>query len=157
MGTYASYADVQARIPGRSISATTKPSSTQVDAWVEEAEAMILGSLGAAGITAPASSLTNPGKIVRAWVCDYAEGMTRMAYASAGGDGANQDGKDLRESFRALTVNIRRSPQDYGAMLSAGSIGTEKSFCRGANVDTTADDYLAPEFERDPDDQSGAF
>lgn len=146
--TWAVLADVQARLAGRTISATSKPTSTQVEAWIAEAEAMLTGSLGAAGLPLPAAGATG-ATIMRAWVCDYAEGRTRMAYASAGGDGSNDDGKDQVEGFRQLTVNIRRYPTDYGAMLAAGDAPDGASRCRGSNTDTTATTYTAPEFERD--------
>jgi hypothetical protein len=146
--TYAVLSDVQARIPGRAISALTKPSTAQVEKWIAEAEAMLAGSLGAADIPLPEVDTTG-ASIMCAWECDYAEGHARMAYASAGGDGTNDDGKDLVESFKTLTVNIRRHPSDYGAMLASGDAPEGTSKCRGSNADTEADDYIAPEFERD--------
>lgn len=109
---------------------------------------MLLGSLGAAAIPPPETGSTG-ATIMTAWECDYAEGHARMAYASAGGDGGNDDGKDLVESFKTLTVNIRKYPTDYGAMLAAGDAPAGSSKCRGSNADTSADDYIAPEFERD--------
>jgi hypothetical protein len=145
---YAVATDVQARIPGRIISTTSKPSTTQVEAWIAEADAMLSGSLAAGGIPLPEVA-TNGATIMRAWECDYAEGRARMAYASAGGDGANDDGKDMIESFKTLLTNIRRYPSDYGSMLSAGGDAPEgTSKCRGSNADTSADNYIAPEFER---------
>jgi hypothetical protein len=145
--TFAALSDVQARLSGRTISATSKPSSTQVETWIAEAEAMLLGSLGAAEIPQPEVG-SNGARILCVWECDFAEGHTRMAYASAGGDGSNDDGKDLVESFRQLTLNIRRYPSDYGAMLASGDAPEGTSKCRGSNTDTTADDYIAPEFAR---------
>lgn len=145
---YAVLSDVQARLSGRTIAALSKPSSTQVETWLAEAAAMLAGSLGAAGLPLPEVG-TNGALIMTAWECDYAEGRTRMAYASAGGDGTNDDGKDLVEGFRQLTVNIRRYPSDYGAMLASGNAPEGSSKCRGSNTDTEADDYIAPEFERD--------
>jgi hypothetical protein len=144
---YAVLNDVQARIPARTLSATSKPSATNVEDWIAEADAMLCGSLAAGDIPLPDAG-TAGATIMRAWECDYAEGRARMAYASAGGDGSNNDGKDLVESFKTLTVNIRRHPSDYGAMLAGGDAPEGSTKCRGSNADTSADDYIAPEFER---------
>lgn len=149
MGTYALIGDVQARLAGRpTFGASTKPSQAQVEAWIDEAEAMLTGSLGAADISLPSAG-TAGAKIVRSWVCDYAEGHARMAYAAAGGDGGNDDGKDLVQHFRDLLVNVRRFPSEYGPMLAGGAAVEGTSKIRGSNTDTAADDYIAPEFERD--------
>jgi hypothetical protein len=144
MGTYALIDDVQARLAGRpAFGSDTKPSQAQVETWIDEAEAFVAAAVGAAGIGMPSAGEAGV-KLVRSWVCDYAEGHVRMAHAV---DVGNEDGRDLVVSFRELLVNIRRYPGEYGAMLAGGSSGGGTKI-RGTNTDTTADDYIAPEFER---------
>ena len=136
--SWATYSDVQSRIPGRTIDATTKPSSTEVSAWVDEGEAEIYATLQAAGIDPTACAGAVALKILRSWVCDYAEGHARMAYASAGGDGQNDDGKDILERFYKRLDDILANPSRYGAMLSAGTSPTDTLRVRGSTPSTDA-------------------
>lgn len=150
MGVYADFLDVQARIPYREIGATTLPSQVNVDEWIDEAEAMLNGVLAAAGLSSPYTT-TNAKNILRSWVVDYAEGMVRQAYASAGGDGANDDGKDKIERFEKRLNDILASPSQYGAMLGGGDAPESSRGVRGHVLDNSdgksVSDY-APVFER---------
>lgn len=142
--TYAALSDVQARLPGRTFSATSKPTIAQVEAWLEEAEAMVLGSIRAAQIAVPGVA-DDGAKIIRSWMVDYAEGHTRQAHAAGAGVNASDDGKDMVDAFRELLVNVRRYGSDYGPMLANGA-ATGAVAIRAPNTDQAADDYIAPQF-----------
>jgi hypothetical protein len=148
MGTYAVIGDVQARLAGRpTFSAATKPTREQVEAWIDEAEAYLTGTIVAAGSPMP-DATTGGGKIVRSLTCDYAEAHARMAHASAGGDGGNDDGKDLLDKFYGKLAEISREATRWASMLASGAEVEGATKIRGSNSNTAADDYIAPEFER---------
>lgn len=157
MGTYASYSDVAARLPYRTIGASSKPTSTQVEQWITEAEAMLTGALARAGISYPVTG--GGAEIMKSWAADFAEGRTRQAYAAAGGDGGNDDGKDLIEAFRDLVrVQIPGDPPGFEAMLWTASSSTTRRL-RGHVLDnadglTISDGDFAPTFTKsDAEDQ----
>lgn len=118
MGTYVTVSHLSARIPYRTISGATSPSTTQVDYWIEESEAILHGALAAAGYSGPFDG-TDQINILRSWCLDYVEGRFRMAYAAAGGDGRNDDGKDLIKRFEDRLDWIRANPSATGAVLGA--------------------------------------
>lgn len=120
MGTYATSADVTRNIPGRSIGETTTPSTTDIDAWISQAEAMLTGALVAGGVSTPITN-ANGILIMEAWAVLYAEGHARMTVAAGLGDGANDDGKDLIEQFNKVLDDIRADPAGIEAMLSGGA------------------------------------
>jgi hypothetical protein len=148
MAEYAALTDVQARLAGRTIDASSLPSSTQVEGWLDEAEAELNGTLISAGLPAPYDS-AHAKTILGRWVTDYAEGRTRRAYASAGGDSTAQDGKDLIETWdrRLHDIVTPPGPSRYEAVLSAASASSSASSLRAANTDPDADDYIDAEFE----------
>lgn len=147
MGTYVSTSHLEARIPYRTVSGSTSPSTTQVDYWIDEAEALIHGALSAVGLDGPFSD-ADQVKILRSWCLDYVEGRFRMAYAAAGGDGRNDDGKDLVERFEDRLSWIRSNGSSAQAMLSieAGSsdVATPRSFW----TNRTAGQNLTPTFKK---------
>lgn len=144
MGTYADITNVQARLPGRSITSTSKPSQAQIEAWIDEAEAYLGAAIEGGGGSLPDVG-SRGATILRSLVCDYAEAHTRMAHAAAGGDGANDDGKDSLDKWYGKLAEIERGNSGWVASMTSSS----ESKIRGSNTNTTADDYIAPEFERD--------
>src|SRR3990167_10063565 len=120
MGTYAATSDIQARLPGFTLSTSTKPSSTQVSQWITEAEAELEGAMLAGGLTVPNTN-TRGIEILKSWASDYAEGHARQALAAAGGDGGNDDGKDLTQRFEDRIQDILSNAARYGQMLEGGS------------------------------------
>lgn len=144
MATYATILDVQARLPGRSITSSSKPSQLQIETWLDEAEAYLAGAIEGGGGSLPTVG-SRGATILRSLVCDYAEAHTRMAHAAAGGDGGNDDGKDLLDKWYGKLNEIERGNAGWVASMTS----TDTSKIRGANTDTSADDYLAPEFNRD--------
>jgi len=145
--TYTAATDVAARVPGRTIGASSKPTTTQVETWLYEGEALLMGALYAGGIDAPTAGTTG-GKIMTSWATDYGEAHTRMSWAATAGD-ENKDGESILERFHKLIQDIFDNPARYQAMLNAGASSSDTTQMRGANTDTTADDYIEEEFERD--------
>lgn len=134
MGTYASTSDIAARLPYRTIDSNSKPTSTQVGQWITEAEAMLTAALDTCQITTPVTN-SNGIELLKSWACDYAEGRTRMAYANSGGDGGNDDGKDLIENFKELIDKILDNPTMYSAMFNAGDAEASSRRVRGYVLD----------------------
>jgi hypothetical protein len=114
---YATTDHVQAALPGRTISASSKPTLAQVTAWIEEGDARLNAVLARAGVETPVED-AQALVILRSWTMLYAEGRTRMAFASGGGDGTNDDGKDLIAKFDELLQWIRENPTAAAAELS---------------------------------------
>ena len=153
MGTYVSTAQVNARLPYRTIDGSSSPTSTQVSEWIDEAEALIHGALNAAEVTTPITG-TDGIKIMRSWVLDYSVGRTRIAFASAGGDGSNDAGIEDIERFNDRVTDILNNPSRYSAMLNAGSGGSAARQIRGVQTDNDDDlsvsgGDFAPTFTRD--------
>ena len=148
MGTWAAYTDVAARIPYRTIGTSSKPTSTQVEAYITQAEHALEGALLAGGCTLPGGS-DDGADVMAMWVLDYAEGMTRQAYAAAGGDGGNDDGQDLIDRFLGLLDKIRENPSWYDALLNGGDSGDSARRCLGYVLDN-ADEKTIADGDFDP-------
>jgi len=153
MGTYVSTAQVSARLPYRTIDGSSSPTSTQVSEWIDEAEALLHGALNAAEVTTPITG-TDGVKIMRSWVLDYAVGRTRIAFASAGGDGGNDAGIEDVDRFNERVTDILNYPMRYSAMLNAGSGSSSSRQIRGVQTDNDDDlsvsnGDFAPTFSRD--------
>jgi len=133
-----SYTDVGARIPHKDIGASTEPSLATVDAWIESAEAKINNVLAFAGLTVPIATVQHMEEL-KALSIDYAEGRTRRAYAAAGGDGANDDGKDLIEAFEAALTAMKENPASTLAYFSGGSVAAGDSRVRGTTAGNSND------------------
>jgi len=147
---YATTSDVQARLPGFTLTATSQPTLAQVAQWIVEAEAMLDGALVSAGLSAPNTDARGV-EILKSWACDYAEGHARTARASEGGDGANDDGRALIEAFRDLIKNIPSQAGSYAQMLQAGAAAGRR--VRGYAIDnddgrTIANGDFAPAFTK---------
>lgn len=143
---YASVSDVQAHLPGRTISASTKPSISQMEAWITETEAMLNGALRASGLPAPYAG--EPASILKSWTVSRVEGLVRMAHAATGGDGSNDDGKDLVEQFNTLLRDIRDNPSWYGAVLGGGDAPSTSVRLKSAWTDGASTPYQ-PTFTRE--------
>jgi len=147
---YATTSDVQARLPGFTLNTTSKPTLAETTQWLVEADAMLNGALLAAGLTSPNTN-AHGVEILKAWTADYAEAHVRMARASAGGDGTNDDGKDQLQAFRDLLLDIRKNPTTYGEMLEGGAAPAAARHMRGYALDNDDDvdvEDLAPTFTR---------
>jgi hypothetical protein len=120
MGAYAQVADVTRRIPYLPISSVSKPSSSDIEEWIDEAEAQLEGAALGVGIT-PASLTTRGKRLFRTWATNYAEGMVRQSNASSGGDGDNDDGTEKLLGFRETLIRFSEDPGGMDAMLTDGS------------------------------------
>lgn len=134
---YSTYTNVTKRVPYRSVDATSTPSSTDVNTWLERAEAKLHAALISGGIATPITS-THGVSVMKDWTEDYAEGRLRKAYASADGDGDNEDGEDLIEAFRELCKDIVNNPHIYDAMLNNAATEATRRV-RGYVTDNTED------------------
>ena len=143
--SYSGAVEVADRLPYRSITTSTKPSTGDVDRWGAKASAILDGVLAAAQVAVPVIH-TGGVAIVSEWTTDYAEGRYRMALASAGGDGDNDDGKDLIEGFKLLMTEITASPSHFQAMLNGGASSDATRQLRG-NVTDNADGKSVSDFE----------
>jgi hypothetical protein len=120
MGAYAQVADVTSRMPYTTLSGTSKPSTTDIERWIDEAEAKLEGA--ALGVGIQPSSITTRGKMLfTSWAADYAEGRARRALAAAGGDGDNDDGVAELVGFRETIDQFATDPGGMDAMLTDGS------------------------------------
>lgn len=131
MGTYATSSDLVPRIGGRPLTSTSKPSTTQVDDWITEAESQLTAALTAAGIGVPAA-LTDGGNHLKVWTIDFAEGHFRMSHAAAGGDGDNDDGQKLLDKFEERIQDIRTDSSWYDALLNGGASSATSQVARGS-------------------------
>lgn len=141
---YAVIGDISARLPGRTFSATSKPTTSQVEGWIAETEAALDGALAGAGMSVPFTD-ASAVLILKSWVGECVEGRVRMAHASLGGDASNEDGKDMVERFFSRLDDIDAHASRYSAMLSAGAASTATVKVRGSN----ADGLIEPIFTRD--------
>jgi len=158
MGTYASVSDVQARLPSRTIGASTKPSTTQVGEFIDQGEALLTGALMGADVAVPITDTTGIEQM-KSWATDFAEGLTREAYASAQGDDDVNAGADKIKAFRDLLDEIKNDGDRYYKMLWGGATSESTAKTRGyvlRNDDgkTVADDDFVPTFyKQDPSSQ----
>ena len=116
---YADLDSLRGRSPHRTIDANSKPTATEVQAWLDEGQAILDSELKAGEMPAPYSD-ADAVKVLRTIVLNYAEGRLRQAYATAGGDHTNTDGLDQIDRFYASIDDIRKNPQRWGAVLGAG-------------------------------------
>lgn len=119
MPAYGSVVAVASRA-GRGVpTEETTPSYSAVSAWLDEAEAELLGAILAGG--GPASYVAgSPGALqVRAKVELYVSGLFRGAHAGAGGDGTNDDGQELRQAWDAYLDRLRSNTGNILASFDA--------------------------------------
>lgn len=112
--------DVQDRLPYRKITDDSTPSTGTVLKWIEEGEAMIDNSLRSNAIVVPVTDARGVVHL-RSLSIDYAEAHTRMAYAASGGDGDNDDGLELLETFQNTLIDMENDPVSWAAKLTGGS------------------------------------
>lgn len=117
MPTWAAATDIQARLTYETIGASTNPSTTQVEAWIDEAEARIRGVLRAAGLSTTYSD-TDSVNILTHHVSDYVEGRVRLAWGSGtGGVDDTEAGERLIEKFDAFIAELRTGGIQLGSEL----------------------------------------
>jgi hypothetical protein len=148
----ATYSDVQPRVPTFAISESSEPSTTQVNAWIDEAEAKINNALKAGGITTPVANGEGV-EALKALTIDYAEARVRRAAVPAGTAEAGE-GVAMLEAFEAVLKDMRLDPQGWSAMLGGGSAAADTQRLRSHvthDVDGRSrdDDAFAPTFTKE--------
>ena len=122
---YAIAADVQARLAGRTISATSKPNTDQVTAWIAETEAELNGELRAARFTVPVGG-TDPLLVAKAKVVSRVCARILEAY-SAGADFDEDDlARGLNAEWNDFIEAIRSNPGRIGELLGQ-SVGGSRN------------------------------
>jgi len=155
LGTYATNADVQARLPWVTFGVSTKPSTTQIDSWITEAEGVLTAALKAAQVSTPVTD-ANGIQLCKSIVLDFAEGRTRIALSSGVESDTGQVGVQMIKDFRELIEKIAAGPgaSMWGAMMSGGNLGSSNCAVRGHVIDnadgeTISDGDFDPVFEKD--------
>lgn len=120
MGDYADAAThVQPLLGGRTFGASAIVTTAQADAWIDQAERELIGTIAAGGgSTDYTADTTHAVLIIREWVSMFVAGKCRMAYASAAGDSDNDDGRQEVEDWRELLQAIRSNPIPYVQLLA---------------------------------------
>lgn len=149
---YATYDDVQARNPYRTLGASTKPSTTNVTTWIGEAEAIIDGILSATGLTSPCVN-TGGIKILRNKVTSYVTGLVKQAYANAGGDGGDDGQKEI-DAFEAFIMELATDSVKWGGILQAGAAGDSAIKAR-SHVTNNADSLTVSNGDFEPEYEKG--
>ena len=123
---YATSSDVAARV-GRTLSATSAPTTTQVTEWITQAEAELNGALDAQGITNPITD-SDGINFVKPYVCARAA-MFWLQNKDSVTDESNSQAQieAFEREWRYLTEKIEKQPAVVAAMVghalgtSAGS------------------------------------
>lgn len=148
MPTYGSVEAVASR-SGRDVpTAASKPTYADVAAWLDEAEAELLGAILAGGGPASYASGTPGALQVRAKVELYVSGLFRGTNAGAGGDGTNDDGRELRQAWEAYLDRLRSNTGNILASFDASGsqpVVRMGSHSTDASLGLTPDD-VAPLF-----------
>lgn len=147
MGNYSSSSYVAKLVPYYAIGASTTPSSTTVDEWVDQAEAELDGVLIAQGGTTPITG-TRAINMARSWVSRRVKGQVLEAYASAGGDPANDNGAADAKWWDELIKSLRRDATVILAELGQGDAGTDLSSYVTDNSDGLTSSSFEPSFKR---------
>lgn len=142
MGTYVSNSQIAAHLPYRTFGSSTSPSTTDIDNWIDEAEALLEGALAASQIATPITS-TAGVKIMRAWLTGAIVGTVRMSFAAAGGDPNNQAGESQIEKFNERLTDILNRPQIYQQQLGGGAGTSASRQIRSYVTDNTDSKTLA--------------
>ncbi len=155
MGTYASSSDLQARLPWVTFGTTTKPSTTQIDSWITEAEGVLTAALKAAQVTTPVTE-ANGVQLAKSIVLDFVEGRTRIALSSGGDSDSGQIGVQMIGDFRTLVYKIAEGSNAslWGAMMAGGNAGDAPCAVRG-HVINNADDETIENGDFDPEFEKG--
>ena len=152
-GVYITEAQVTGQIPYRDIGASTEPSTDDLTDWILEAEALLDSTLASIGVAVPVTG-TQPVMLMRAWAIDYPVGKALIAFASAGGDGSNEDGESHLERFWARYKDMNDNPGKYAQIIAQGEGPSTSRRVRSHIVDhpdgntVSGGDFL-PKFTRD--------
>ena len=118
MANYGSTAGVQARIPARTIGASSAPTSTQVGTLLDQVEASLDGRLAAIGLTTPVTG-TNPIAILAMAVNGKVASQAYLGKLTVDDEGGGGDRllTELTKEWDELMDLIRTSPAIVASML----------------------------------------
>lgn len=117
---YSSVDGVRPRLGGRPLNLTSKPSISDVEAWLSDGEARLDATLVSVGVSAPVTSERGIA-VCRSVVEGYAQGLAMQIYAGAGG-GNDNDGNPQTQRFEDFLKWILDHPSQAGAMMDANGI-----------------------------------
>lgn len=151
---YATPANVASRLGGRSIGASTAPTSDEVTAWIAEHEAELDGHLSAAGFTVPVSG-ASPLVIVRSKITAKVASRVLDTYG-AGTDMEESDlAPRLQKEWDDFIALISERPGTIGALIgqsisSSSNRGNFRSHVKGNSRGlSVGDGDFDPEFRKD--------
>lgn len=127
MANYAAIGDVEARLAGFPeipFSASTTPTNTQVNTWLDDGEATLNGCLQGAGLPAPYTAQAAKD-ILGEILIDLVEGRVRNVVSSARGT-PDKDGQDLIEGFKQVCKDFLTDKVFWAGVLGAGPQSTER-------------------------------
>ncbi len=143
MADYAAIGDIRTRLPNRTFDGTSKPSTAEVEALIEQTDAIVNGELAAQGFGVPivaARGVEILTDLVATRVC----GLVERAYQST----RNEDddvGTDKIERFEAFLVDIRTNPETVRVKLGLATGKVE----RLSSQVTDRDDTIPNKFDVD--------
>jgi len=135
VSVWASVDDVTSRLTYGEIGDDTTPNTVDVQAWLDEAEALTRGTLRAVKLGVDYSSGSDAELILRTHVVDYALAWIKRTWASADGTGENEDGQAEAQAFSDRLADIEQRPAAWGARLS--STGASPTSARTARSHVT--------------------
>jgi len=133
---YATLDNLRAQLPYRTIDADSKPTQAEAQTWLDDAENWVNQALKAGDLPAPYTAAAAVS-ILRQYVLLYAVGRVKIAYADAGGDYTNDDGRREVEEFNSKIKDILQQPETMGAMLGGGSSGSSGGRLRAYTTNNT--------------------
>ena len=136
--TYAGVGDVKKRVPYYTIDTTTSPSNDDLQSWLDDGQEELDAYLQAASLPAPYTGSAQK-IILRRVLVDYVEGRVRSAFASAGGDGGNDDGQSFLDGWIKTLESISDNPTHWGEVLGAGTAPAASRRVRGYVIDNSDD------------------
>ena len=150
MPTWAVADDVRARLSYETIDGSSSPNTTQVEAWIDEAEARIRGVLRAAGLATTYSD-TDSVNILTNVVADYVEGRVRLAWGSGtGGVEDTEAGERLIIKFDTFIQDLRHGAIQLGSELDPGGDVPDSIQLARSHIDDNEDGLTLNNGDFDP-------
>ena len=113
------------------LSTTSKPTTAQVQQWLNDAEDQITAALTSVGITAPGATAAGYSYLKRQAV-DYAVAQTRQVRAAAnGGDPADDYAEQLLVQFDAFIRSVETQSEIWSGRLEGGAAGADSLLISG--------------------------
>ncbi len=118
MGAYAAVANVQALIPELTIGPASKPSTTQVEAFISQIEAAINGVLSAQGYSSIPATGTNDVLLLQGYVATKVAALTWLAAFLA--EEAPDKVRLWNDDFKDFMNRLRQGQQHLVDQLPQG-------------------------------------